>query len=94
MLVRNFPPNAWGLCDMHGNVFQWSDFSDPNYYAHSPKVDPQGPPDGTSRVLRGGSWLDYPRYCRSAYRGALDPADRWHVVGFRVTLASAAAPTP
>ena len=40
-----------------------------------------------------GSWLDYPRYCRSAYRGALDPSDRWHVIGIRVAF-SAAPSTP
>jgi len=88
--VGQFPPNAWGLCDMHGNVFQWcSDWSDAKYYGRSPRVDPQGPSDGKFRVLRGGSWLDYPRYCRSAYRGALEPTDRWHVTGFRVGVSAA-----
>lgn len=93
--VGQFPPNPWGLCDMHGNVFQWcADYSDPHYYAASPTLDPPGPPHGNARVLRGGSWLDYPAYCRSAYRGALNPADRWHVTGFRVALAAAEAPNP
>jgi len=79
---------------MHGNVFQWcSDWSDSNYYARSPIADPQGPPDGKSRALRGGSWLDYPRYCRSAYRGALDPTDCWHVIGFRVAVSAAHRPS-
>jgi formylglycine-generating enzyme len=81
--VGKFRPNAWGLYDMHGNVFQWcSDWSED--YRRGAKVDPQGPDHGTSRAVRGGSWLDYPRYCRSAYRGALEPTDHWHAVGFRV----------
>jgi formylglycine-generating enzyme required for sulfatase activity len=88
--VGQFRPNAWGLYDMHGNVFQWcSDWFDEKYYGHSPKVDPLGPDDGKFRVCRGGSWLDSSGWCRSANRGRSDPTESWHVIGFRVVLSAA-----
>ena len=80
--------NAFGLYDMHGNVWQWcEDGWDENYYTNSPAEDPQGPAHGTS-VLRGGSWLNDPMYCRSAYRDAywLDPYGRSRNFGFRVVV--------
>src|ERR1019366_4146190 len=74
----SYPPNAWGLYDMHGNVAEWcSDWYDPDYYKKSPKDDPKGPDNGVVstgfgkdcfHVLRGGSWLDEGRACRAAYR--------------------------
>ena len=54
--VARQKPNAWGLYDMHGNVWEWcGDWYSDNYYAHAPVNNPQGPPDGTERVIRGGS---------------------------------------
>jgi formylglycine-generating enzyme required for sulfatase activity len=93
--VGQFRCNAWGLYDMHGNVWHWcSDWYDEKYYGRSPRVDPQGPDDGKFRVVRGSGWFDFPpRWCRSAHRGALEPTDRWHCVGFRVAV-SAARRTP
>jgi formylglycine-generating enzyme required for sulfatase activity len=62
-------PNAFGLYDMHGNVWEWChDFQGRDYYKQSPEKDPQGPASGSSRVLRGGSWYDAPRWTRSAHR--------------------------
>ena len=78
-------PNAWGLYDMHGNVWQWcSDWYDS--YANAKNTDPQGPASGTSRVLRGGSWYNLPQNCRSARRSWNDPDDRFHNFGFRVVV--------
>ena len=67
--VGQFLANQYGLHDMHGNVWEWcQDWYDEDYYAKSDKRDPHGPGNGTLRVLRGGSWYNYPRGCRAAYR--------------------------
>ena len=62
-------PNGLGIYDMTGNVLEWcSDWYGQNYYATSPKKDPQGPPSGRWHVLRGGSWSYAPGSIRAAYR--------------------------
>ncbi|MDA1018482.1 MAG: SUMF1/EgtB/PvdO family nonheme iron enzyme, partial [Planctomycetota bacterium] len=67
-------PNAWGLYDMHGNVYEWcSDWYDSDYYKTSPASDPKGPGSGRSRVLRGGGWDDLAWFCRSANRDRISP---------------------
>src|SRR5262245_16034861 len=82
-------PNAWGLHDMHGNVFEWChDWYDEDYYAQSPSTDPQGPPSGTSHVLRGGSFLTVSYLCRTAYRFSNWPDYRYYDIGFRVVAAA------
>ena len=80
-------PNAWGLYDMHGNVWEWvqDHFSD-KYYTEAQPVDPQGPARGSARVLRGGGWRVDPESCRSARRHRGNSADRSADVGFRVAL--------
>jgi len=61
--------NAFGLYDMHGNVWEWcSDYYGADYYKQSPEKNPLGPTSGSSRVLRGGSWLNITRLTRSAFR--------------------------
>src|SRR5205823_7900425 len=76
--VGSYPPNAFGLFDMHGNVWEWcSDWYDENYYNQSPRQNPQGPASGSSRVLRGGSWCDDASLCRAACRYGLDPGLRY-----------------
>ena len=85
--VGGLKPNALGLYDMHGNVWQWcEDWYDPDYYKDSPPRDPQGPTTGSMRVDRGGSIQVPARNCRSATRDRTSPAFCSHVVGFRVVL--------
>ena len=79
-------PNAWGLYDMHGNLWEWcQDCYDKEYYANSPVDDPAGPSGGPSRVLRGGGWYYPAEDCRSARRGG-DLCGGRNDRGFRVCL--------
>lgn len=83
--VKSYPPNAWGLYDMHGNVWEWcQDWYGP--YAQGPQNDPQGPPTGDYRVRRGGSWFGEGYKCRSANRAKGHPSSRLRSTGFRLVM--------
>ena len=86
--VGNHPPNAWGLLDMHGNVWEWCEDHWHEFYWDAPQ---NGSPwinanadEGEPRCMRGGSWKDTPIKCRSAYRDYWPPDYLSENVGFRV----------
>jgi formylglycine-generating enzyme required for sulfatase activity len=75
-------PNAWGLCDMIGDVWEWcQDWF--VKYSSEPQRDPKGHPSGDYRVFRGGAWLTDARFCRAAQRNGFTPTGRYDYLGFR-----------
>ncbi len=84
--VGSFPANAFGLCDMHGNVWEWcADYQHKNYQ-DAPSDDRIWLDNGNDagRILRGGSWDSHPSLCRSASRSLDNPSTRKKQTGFRV----------
>ncbi|MCY2995429.1 MAG: formylglycine-generating enzyme family protein [Planctomycetota bacterium] len=85
-VVGSYKANAWGLCDMHGNVWEWCRdwYTDTLSGGRDPDVSQPG--DDSLRVLRGGGWVSFGRYCRSAFRFRIFPAFRFQDFGFRVAI--------
>ena len=89
--VGSYPANAWGLYDMHGNVWEWCQ----DWYGDYPKqsvTDPRGPEVGSDCVIRGGCWYDEAANCRSAFRFGFVPSLRIDWNGFRLALSSSGIP--
>jgi formylglycine-generating enzyme required for sulfatase activity len=85
--VKKKSPNAWGLYDMLGNVWQWcEDFYEEPSTGHL--SDPTGPITGFYRVSRGGSWKDIPTYCQSTSRYGMFPGIRESYIGFRLCISA------
>jgi formylglycine-generating enzyme required for sulfatase activity len=82
--VKQKTPNAWGLYDILGNVWQWTaDYYASDYYAASAPQNPTGPREGMQRVLRGGAWNSVQGNVRVSYRLTNPPGDRVNAFGFR-----------
>ena len=82
--VKQLKPNAWGLYDMHGNVWEWVLDWYHEAYSEESQHDPRGPSTGSYRVVRGGSWNCTAEDCRSASRNVAHPDNRSKFIGFRL----------
>jgi formylglycine-generating enzyme required for sulfatase activity len=85
--VGSYAPNAWGLFDMHANIWEWClDWWSSNL-PRGTALDPSGPASGSNRVIRGGGWYDNAIFCRAAFRLCTPTTYSGNDTGFRVVLA-------
>lgn len=89
--VAQKTPNAWGLYDMSGNVWEWVWDWYGGTYEDAPQTDPSGPATGDTRVFRGGAWFAHAQFCRSAQRFTYEPAVHNNSLGFRPVKVNAVA---
>ncbi|MCX7068555.1 MAG: formylglycine-generating enzyme family protein [Methylococcales bacterium] len=89
--VGSYPANPWGLYDMAGNVYEWTCSAYFGNYDGSEKQCVSKNDVSTSRVLRGGSWYNFARHARSAYRNYYTPDNRSSIIGFRFALGQTAS---
>ena len=89
--VKRYRPNAWGLFETHGNVWEWCR-DGKRKYSETPQVDPTGDLEGSDRVMRGGGWVLVAADVRSAYRFAYVPVNRLGNLGFRLLSSASAEP--
>ena len=93
--VDSFPSNGFGLHNMAGNVWEWcSDWFHATYHLNGPRHDPQGPPSGEAKVMRGGSYLCHDSYChryRVSARSSNTPDSATGNLGFRIAAAPSAS---
>jgi formylglycine-generating enzyme required for sulfatase activity len=84
--VGSYPPNAFEIYDVAGNVWEWvSDWYSPNYYERTEYINPQGPETGIMRIVRGGAWVNADgHYLRCAYRHKIPPDSYAYSIGFRI----------
>ncbi|MDB9382133.1 formylglycine-generating enzyme family protein, partial [Nodularia spumigena CS-584] len=87
--VGSFPPNAFGLYDMHGNLWEWCLDTWHSNYKVAPRDGSAWIDNDNQKLLRGGSWYYFPRHCRSAFRNYVDPDNRNILIGFRVVVSAA-----
>jgi formylglycine-generating enzyme required for sulfatase activity len=87
---RTYPPNAYGLYDVAGNVWEWvSDWYDPRYYTQSPARNPKGPATGQLRLIRGGGWpVADVRMLSCSHRHKVPPDTYSYAIGFRVACSA------
>jgi formylglycine-generating enzyme required for sulfatase activity len=87
--VGSYLPNAWGLYDMHGNVWEWVQDWFAREYPTGSVTDPVGPATVSRRIVRGGSWVNAASGCRSAVRNDHNPAHGKATIGFRLVAEQA-----
>ena len=87
--VGSYLPNAWGIYDMHGNVWEWCQDRWADNLPGGTVTNPQGPNTGSSRVVRGGGWYNQGSSCRSAYRTLGTATYKGNEIGFRIVLSPA-----